>query len=637
MITKITLLFIASCIAGRIFICGQLDFVSLLYISSARLTMHKNPILSIRDLSVVFDTGDEIISAIEGVSLEVFPGEVLGLVGESGSGKSVTALAVMRLLSRSTARISSGEIWFGHPEKGMVNLPELSDMDMQSLRGRHMAMIFQEPMTSLNPVKRCGPQVAESILWHRRSNASGARKKALDLFREVRLPRPEKIYQAWPHELSGGQKQRVMIAMAMACDPALLIADEPTTALDVTVQQDILELLKSLQERHKMAVMFISHDLGVIAQVAGKICVMRNGRVMEEGPASRVLNEPSNPYTRALLACRPSLEERPVRLSEVEDFMGEKSEDHENIQSPPWSGSPDAAAVRQSESRVRQSDNGVRQSEDKAIQPEGRAPKKEPVLEIKNLSTRFITRRNMLGRPLEHHTAVADVSFRVYRGETLGLVGESGCGKTTLGRTIMQLIRPDSGDVLYKGMDLSKMSSGELRRLRTRFQIIFQDPYASLSPGMSIGRAIMEPMQVHGMLENNRERKARVMELLEKVGLEPWHFDRYPHAFSGGQRQRICIARALAMNPEFIICDESVSALDVSVQAKVLNLLNDLKREYGLTYIFISHDLAVVKYMSDRIIVMKDGRIVECGEADSLYASPREAYTKKLIGAIPAF
>ncbi len=592
--------------------------------------MNKNPILSIRDLSVVFDTGDEIVSAVEGVSLELFPGEVLGLVGESGSGKSVTALAVMRLLSRSTARIRSGEIWFDHPEKGMINLPDLGDQDIQSLRGRHMAMIFQEPMTSLNPVKRCGPQVAESILWHRRSNASGARKKALELFREVRLPRPEKVYQAWPHELSGGQKQRVMIAMAMACDPALLIADEPTTALDVTVQQDILELLQSLQERHKMAVMFISHDLGVIAQVAGKICVMRNGRVMEEGPASRVLNEPSNPYTRALLACRPSLEERPARLAVVEDFMGEKSSDHEIIQSPPGAESSGAAAARQSGDRVRPSGDRVRPSGD-------RAREKEPVLEIKNLFTRFITRRNMLGRPLEHHVAVADVSFQVYRGETLGLVGESGCGKTTLGRTIMQLIRPDSGDVVYKGVDLSKMSSGELRRLRTRFQIIFQDPYASLSPGMSVGRAIMEPMQVHGMLKNNRERKARVVELLEKVGLEAWHFDRYPHAFSGGQRQRICIARALAMNPEFIICDESVSALDVSVQAKVLNLLNDLKREYGLTYIFISHDLAVVKFMSDRIIVMKDGRIVESGEADSLYASPREAYTKKLIGAIPDF
>ena len=594
------------------------------------IAMNKNPILSIRDLSVVFDTGDEIVSAVEGVSLELFPGEVLGLVGESGSGKSVTALAVMRLLSRSTARIRSGEIWFDHPEKGMINLPDLGDQDIQSLRGRHMAMIFQEPMTSLNPVKRCGPQVAESILWHRRSNASGARKKALELFREVRLPRPEKVYQAWPHELSGGQKQRVMIAMAMACDPALLIADEPTTALDVTVQQDILELLQSLQERHKMAVMFISHDLGVIAQVAGKICVMRNGRVMEEGPASRVLNEPSNPYTRALLACRPSLEERPARLAVVEDFMGEKSSDHEIIQSPPGAESSGAAAARQSGDRVRPSGDRVRPSGD-------RAREKEPVLEIKNLFTRFITRRNMLGRPLEHHVAVADVSFQVYRGETLGLVGESGCGKTTLGRTIMQLIRPDSGDVVYKGVDLSKMSSGELRRLRTRFQIIFQDPYASLSPGMSVGRAIMEPMQVHGMLKNNRERKARVVELLEKVGLEAWHFDRYPHAFSGGQRQRICIARALAMNPEFIICDESVSALDVSVQAKVLNLLNDLKREYGLTYIFISHDLAVVKFMSDRIIVMKDGRIVESGEADSLYASPREAYTKKLIGAIPDF
>lgn len=598
----------------------------------SRFVMDKNPLLSIRNLSVEFDTGDEIVPAIEGVSLEVFPGEVLGLVGESGSGKSVTALAVMRLLSRSTARIRSGEILFDHPERGMVNLPELADRDMQSVRGRHLAMIFQEPMTSLNPVKRCGLQVAESILWHRRRDSSDARKKVLELFSEVRLPQPEKIYQAWPHELSGGQKQRVMIAMAMACEPAMLIADEPTTALDVTVQKDILELLQGLQQRHGMAVMFISHDLGVIAQIAGKICVMRDGRVMEEGAASRVLKEPSSSYTRALLACRPSLEERPARLAVVEDFMGERSSDDPFIASPLEAGSSVAAAGRQSEDRPGLSGNmGPGQSEGMT------SKKNEPVLEVKNLSTRFITRRNLFGRPLEHHTAVENVSFRVYRGETLGLVGESGCGKTTLGRTIMQLMRPDSGGVIYKGTDLSKMSSGELRRLRTRFQIIFQDPYASLSPGMSIGQAIMEPMQVHGMLKSNRMRRERVIELLEKVGLEAWHFDRYPHAFSGGQRQRICIARALAMNPEFIICDESVSALDVSVQAKVLNLLNDLKREYGLTYIFISHDLAVVKYMSDRIIVMKDGRIVESGEADALYASPGEAYTKKLIGAIPAF
>jgi len=589
--------------------------------------MKNNPLLSIRNLSVEFDTGDEIVPATEGVSLEVFPGEVLGLVGESGSGKSVTALAVMRLLSRSTARIRSGEIWFDHPDRGMVNLPELSDHEMQSVRGRHMAMIFQEPMTSLNPVKRCGQQVAESILWHRRSNASDAKKKALELFGEVRLPQPERIYRAWPHELSGGQKQRVMIAMAMACDPVLLIADEPTTALDVTVQKDILDLLQRLQKRHEMSVMFISHDLGVIAQVAGKIAVMRNGRVLESGQASGVLNAPKDPYTRALLACRPSLDERPARLAVVEDFMGVKpSGDGDQAAGSPDREASSAAAMK-------------KHARDSAVGAGGQAGNagEAPVLEIKNLVTRFVTRRNVLGRPLDYHPAVADVSFQVYPGETLGLVGESGCGKTTLGRSIMQLIRPHSGSVVYKGRDLSGMSAGELRKLRTRFQIIFQDPYASLSPGMSIGQAIMEPMQVHGILKNTRERRERVFELLEKVGLEAWHFDRYPHAFSGGQRQRICIARALAMNPEFIICDESVSALDVSVQARVLNLLNDLKSEFGLTYIFISHDLAVVKYMSDRVVVMKDGRVVESGAADALYDRPAEAYTRRLIGAIPAF
>ena len=592
---------------------------------------NNNPLLSIRNLSVEFDTGDEIVPATEGVSLEVFPGEVLGLVGESGSGKSVTALAVMRLLSRSTARIRSGEVWFDHPDKGMINLPDLSDRDMQSVRGRYLAMIFQEPMTALNPVKRCGHQVAESILWHRRGSASGARNKALELFGEVRLPQPERIYRAWPHELSGGQKQRVMIAMAMACDPVLLIADEPTTALDVTVQKDILDLLHSLQKRHNMAVMFITHDLGVIAQVAGKICVMRNGRVLETGSVSSVLKTPTDPYTRALLACRPSLEERPARLAVVEDFMGTKPSEQQVAGLSEKDGSSEGkdSSVAAPERLAGGMACGARRFDGKA--------KGTPALEVRNLVSRFVTRRNVLGRPLEHHVAVSGVSFQVYRGETLGLVGESGCGKTTLGRSIMQLIRPHSGGVIYHGTELTGMSTVELRRLRTKFQIIFQDPYASLSPGMSIGQAIMEPMQVHGILKNNRERKERVIELLEKVGLEAWHFERYPHAFSGGQRQRICIARALAMNPEFIICDESVSALDVSVQAKVLNLLNDLKREYGLTYIFISHDLAVVKYMSDRIMVMQDGRIVEAGDADALYARPVEDYTKRLIAAIPAF
>ncbi len=596
--------------------------------------MKNTPLLSIRNLSVEFDTADAVVSATESVSLEVFPGEVLGLVGESGSGKSVTALAVMRLLSRSSARIKSGEIWFNHPDRGMVNLPDLSDQDMQSVRGRYMAMIFQEPMTSLNPVKRCGPQVAESILWHNRSNAADAKNKALELFAEVRLPQPERIYRAWPHELSGGQKQRVMIAMAMACDPVLLIADEPTTALDVTVQKDILELLRRLQKRYNMSVIFISHDLGVISQVAGKIAVMRNGRVLETGQTSGVLNTPSDPYTRALLACRPSLDERPDRLAVVEDFMGGE---------PAGGGEPAEYGGQVVKSPVKEAfsstDPMILHAGDMSVGAERQAgnASEAPVLEIKNLVTRFVTRRNVLGMPMEHHAAVADVSFQVFRGETLGLVGESGCGKTTLGRSIMQLIRPHSGSVVYKGRDLSGMSAGELRRLRTRFQIIFQDPYASLSPGMSIGQAIMEPMQVHGILKNDRERRKRVFELLEKVGLETLHFDRYPHAFSGGQRQRICIARALAMSPEFIICDESVSALDVSVQARVLNLLNDLKREYGLTYIFISHDLAVVKYMSDRVVVMKDGRVVEAGEAGAIYARPGEDYTKRLIEAIPAF
>ena len=557
-------------------------------------------LLSVSGLSSGFVVDDEYVQAVNDVHFDLMPGETFALVGESGSGKSVTALSVMRLLSRSVGKILSGEILFRHPEKGHVDLLKCSDQEMQMIRGRHISMVFQEPMTSLNPVKRCGQQVIESLLWHKQGDKKYAETRVLELFREVKLPDPKQVYRAWPHELSGGQKQRVMIAMAMACDPSILIADEPTTALDVTVQKSILDLIRKLQESHGTSVLFISHDLGVVRQVAHRAAVMRNGNILEQGSVDDLFSRPEHPYTKALIACRPPLNSRPERLAVVDDFLNEKKTEN-----------PVSKAI--------------------AIDYE-----KEPLLEIKNLRSWYVTGKSIWGKPLNHFKAVEDISFSVYRGETLGLVGESGCGKTTLGRSIMRLIKPHSGQVIYKGQDIARLRPSELRRLRPKFQIIFQDPYASLTPGISVGNAIMEPMRVHGILNNKRERKQRIIELLLRAGLEEKHYDRYPHEFSGGQRQRICIARALALDPEFLICDESVSALDVSVQAQVLNLLNDLKKEFGLTFIFISHDLSVVKYMSDRIIVMKNGRMEEINQADALYLNPRSDYTQKLIDAIPS-
>ncbi len=559
-----------------------------------------NAILSVNNLSVGFDADGDFVQAVDGIHFDLMPGETCALVGESGSGKSVSALSVMRLLSRSTARILSGEVFFKHPEKGQIDLLKCTDREMQSIRGRHVAMVFQEPMTSLNPVKRCGQQLVETLLWHNQGDSKFAEARALKMFEEVKLPEPKRVYRAWPHELSGGQKQRVMIAMAMACNPSILIADEPTTALDVTVQKSILELIRKLQETHGTSVLFISHDLGVVRQIAEKAAVMRNGKIVEQGRVEAVFSNPQHPYTKALIACRPPLDARPERLAVVNDFFADT----------------------------------IVKIPEKKITPVDQT--QNPLLEVQNLRTWYVTRKSIWGKPLNHFKAVEDISFTVYKGETLGLVGESGCGKTTLGRSIMRLIEPHSGQVLYNGKNIALLSSSELRKLRPRFQIIFQDPYASLTPGISVGNAIMEPMRVHGILKNKKERKQRIVDLLLRVGLEEKHYDRYPHEFSGGQRQRICIARALALDPEFMICDESVSALDVSVQAQVLNLLNDLKKEFGLTFIFISHDLSVVKYMSDRIIVMKNGRMEEFNDADELYQNPQSTYTKKLIEAIPS-
>ena len=548
--------------------------------------------LKINKLSISFSNN----KVVKDISFEIQKNSILGVVGESGSGKSVSSLAMLGLLPKSTK--IEGEAFFND-----IDLLTFSENQFQNIRGKDIAMIFQEPMSSLNPTLKCGYQVEEILQQHTSLSSSESNEEVISLFEKVKLPRPKAIYNSYPHEISGGQKQRVMIAMAIACKPKLLIADEPTTALDVTVQKEIILLLKEIQQETKMSVLFITHDLGLISEIADNVIVMYKGSIIEQGNAKDVFINPTESYTKALINSKPTLDKRLKRLPTVNDFIKEtiKTEIYTDTE---------------------------RTNFHKEIYS------KSPLLEVFNLKKEFLSKGSWLSKTTKVK-AVNDVSFKIYEGETLGLVGESGCGKSTLGRTILQLEKATSGQIIYKGKDITKLSKKEFKSLRKEIQIIFQDPFSSLNPRIPVGEAILEPMKVHGVLSSKKKRKTYVLELLKKVGLEEEHFYRYPHEFSGGQRQRIGIARTIALQPKLIICDESVSALDVSIQAQVLNLLNELKKEFNFTYIFISHDLSVVKYMADQLIVMNQGEIEEINDADVIYKNPITAYTKKLIDAIP--
>ncbi|AII51958.1 ABC transporter ATP-binding protein [Hymenobacter sp. APR13] len=659
------------------------------------------PILSVRNLTIDFNSHRGNTRAVQDISFDLHRGETLAIVGESGSGKSVTSLALMGLIPLPPGRIVSGEARFQSEALGEVDLLQLTDKQLQQVRGNDIGMIFQEPMTSLNPVYTCGSQVVEALRLHTPLSEKEAEARTVELFTMAQLPRPEKIFTSYPHEISGGQKQRVMIAMAMACNPAILIADEPTTALDVTVQARMLRLIDDLRRQHNTAVIFITHDLGVVAEIADRILVMYRGRVVEQGPVLDIFTNPQHPYTKGLLACRPKLSVGRKKLPVVADFMRETAEggfistetdftqvvdglapevpastshnDGETAKTFPVehrvsrpetpefgletapsleSGQPlltsngatsgaanspegfvvplplNDAATPATPAAASFNDSGT-------TRPSATHGTTAPLLQVENLNVHFPIRKGFFNRKPEFVRAVDGVSFEVYPGETVGLVGESGCGKTTLGRALLRLVEPTSGSILFEGEDLARLPAEQLRRRRREFQMVFQDPYAALNPMMTVGEAILEPMRVHGVGGTRQEQKARVLELLRTVGLTEAQYQRYPHEFSGGQRQRICIARALALQPKCIICDESVSALDVSVQAQVLNLLNDLKREFGITYLFITHDLSVARFMSDRLLVMRQGQIVESGPAADIYANPQHEYTKQLLAAIP--
>ncbi len=560
------------------------------------------PLLSVRNLVVDFQTGEGITRAVNNVSFDIPAGKTIGIVGESGSGKSVTSLAVMGLLQKPAAIIPQVEILFNGQD-----LLKFNDSQMRDIRGNQISMIFQEPMTSLNPVFKVGDQIAETIRIHRKISNKEAWDRAVDLMNQVGIPNPAASAHKYPHEMSGGQKQRVMIAMAIACEPKLLIADEPTTALDVTIQKQVLDLLFGLQQKYHMSMLFITHDLGVIGDIADDVVVMYRSNVVEKNNAKEIFYTAKHPYTKGLLACRPKLGANPRRLLTVSDFMDEAGvEKHV---------SAERVVVFDKESEKEKSS--------------------EILLEVKNLVTQFPIKGGFFGRTVDHFKAVNDVSFTLKKGKTLGLVGESGCGKTTLGRSILRLVEPSSGSIIYGGKDITHVYAEELRLLRRKMQIIFQDPYSSLNPRMTISEILTEPLNIHKVGNSKQERLDMAKQLFEKVGLKVNQLNRYPHEFSGGQRQRICIARALMLRPEFVICDESVSALDVSIQAQVLNLLLDLQQEFGLTYIFISHDLSVVNFIADEVGVMNGGKIIEMDKANNIYKNPKEAYTRALLSAIP--
>lgn len=612
----------------------------------------KETVLEVRNLQVEFAGDGGVVKAVDDISFQINRGETLGIVGESGSGKSVTSLAVMGLL-QSPGVISGGEVWF-RPQANAepINLVAIPPAEMQLYRGGDIAMIFQEPMSSLNPVYTIGFQLTEAIMRHQNVSIAEAKRIAIAGLQEVKLlpsdeviqkqcietwhqtnpnaselddfrldrlvsQHKEAVLERYPHQLSGGQLQRVMIAMAISCNPLLLIADEPTTALDVTVQATIIELLAELQQSRDMAMIFITHDLGLISEIADQVAVMYKGKVVEQGAAEKIFSNPQHPYTKGLVACRPTLSSRPQKLLTVSDYM--------NVEETPTGN-----VIIQAKEPTRPAEV----SPEEMSQRWASLHDKSPLLEIRDLQVGFPI-KGVFGGTKRYHMAVNGVSFDVKPGETLGLVGESGCGKTTLGRSLLRLIEPMSGQILFEGRDITTLKGEALQKLRREMQIVFQNPFSSLDPRMKIGDAVMEPLLIHSVGKTTRQRKERVAELLERVGLSADAMNRYPHQFSGGQRQRICIARSLALNPKFIICDESVSALDVSVQAQVLNLLKELQDEFQLTYIFISHDLSVVKFMSDRILVMNRGQIVEQGTAESIYREPKEAYTQKLIASIP--
>lgn len=556
------------------------------------------PLLQISNLVLSFSRENSWNTVIKNISYDLYPNEILGIVGESGSGKSVSSLAVLGLLPEKIARIDSGKITFGGKD-----ITWLTSKEFRKIRGKEISMIFQEPMSSLNPSLKCGFQVEEILLEHTNLSKKEVKAEVLSLFEKVKLPNPEKIYNSYPHQISGGQKQRVMIAMAIACKPKILFADEPTTALDVTVQKEIIKLLKELQQETGMSIIFISHDLALVSEIADRVLVMYKGEVVEQGATAAIFHNPTQTYTKALIASRPSLGERLRRLPTISDFLNETT----------------PTEIITSQERAERLEKLYAQS---------------PILEVKNIEKIYYSRMGILGKKMAFQ-ALHDISFKVYEGETKGLVGESGSGKSTIGNAILQLDKATKGQIFYKGTDITALSDKEFKNFRKEIQIIFQDPYSSLNPKMKVGEAIMEPMQVHKLYKNNKERKQKTLEILERVGLSAEHFDRYPHEFSGGQRQRIGIARTIALQPKLIVCDESVSALDISVQAQVLNLLNELKENFGFTYIFISHDLAVVKYMSDKILVLNKGHLEEEAEADELYQNPKTEYSKKLIEAIP--